>query len=616
MDTITSSPEAKFNTNVLFVLDKIKERALYSKKGSPIEYIIVIVGSKEKGSPKPEDEESIVDLLFEWQAINILQSTKSAADDDYTALTYYLRIRNPKFEELYQKYKKLVDALGRKDRKTAFNSEYEKNIATAITNGDDHRLARDQWLSIKRVLDLLSKELTPLEIGEQSISLNLSEMSAPVRKAVAPTLKHLYEEGIATFEMPENPAVISSETARQFFDGQNILIKNRYVFEEYRKKISDLYSSIEQDGRSRFPKEYPVAGASTAPAAASLTPDTNFIDPLSIPYKNALFLVRTFYGHIVAILEAFSTGYLLMRDEYLNAKYINYLDNLNKLLDRKDLAKLKEGLPQDLPEHLLENWGDMDIWWEYGKPAVMNFSGSIETLWVRAGLPIFDLPEWLIKDFSDIGSAIAQHSKIKADQWDIHLKRIDDENARNQPAPKQQEQAKMPGPMQVEIVNPELLFRNVEETPIIKGAKRLHYPKFNQTEWAKVTFRFLDEQNVLITADKKANVPSSYEGLNFADGKRNMPNLAWKFLLALARKDGETDLLPTPIPDNVKQLKRQIADRLKTIFKNDTDPFFDPSETRKYKIKIKLIPPPTGDQAQDDLGIQEELKGNTAEGAF
>jgi hypothetical protein len=113
---------------------------------------------------------------------------------------------------------------------------------------------------------------------------------------------------------------------------------------------------------------------------------------------------------------------------------------------------------------------------------------------------------------------------------------------------------------------------------------------------------------VLINADKKEQVVSDYEALGFADEKRGKPNLAWMFFYGLSQNNGETKPLPTPIPDNIKQQKRQLSDRLKTIFKNDTDPFHDPTDTRVYKIKINLIPPQSEDEKPDRYGTREYLK--------
>jgi len=161
----------------------------------------------------------------------------------------------------------------------------------------------------------------------------------------------------------------------------------------------------------------------------------------------------------------------------------------------------------------------------------------------------------------------------------------------------------------VEIVKiPELQIKNVEENTLKKGKKRIRLPKFNQTDWAKVTIRFLDERNVLITADKKELVPADFETLGFADDKRDKPNLAWTFFLGLAQNNGETKPLATPIPDSIKQQKKYLSDCLKTIFKNDTDPFYYSTETHIYKIKINLISPQLESRDKDEYGIQEHIK--------
>lgn len=160
---------------------------------------------------------------------------------------------------------------------------------------------------------------------------------------------------------------------------------------------------------------------------------------------------------------------------------------------------------------------------------------------------------------------------------------------------------------------PELQVRNAGDNTLTKGKKRIYLPKFKPTDWAKITIRFLDERNVLINADKKEQVVSDYEALGFADEKRGKPNMAWAFFRGLAQNNGETKPLPTPIPDSIKQQKRQLSDRLKTIFKNDTDPFHDPTDTRIYKIKINLILPQSEDERKDKLGVRKYLQETMTE---
>jgi hypothetical protein len=160
-------------------------------------------------------------------------------------------------------------------------------------------------------------------------------------------------------------------------------------------------------------------------------------------------------------------------------------------------------------------------------------------------------------------------------------------------------------PFKIEITQmPELSIKTSDESIVTKNKKKISLPKFPATDWNKVTVRFIDEQNVYITADTKT-ATADYETLGFRDDKSNKPNKAWEFFFALAQNNGETMTIPSPIPDTVKQKKRQLSDRLKTLFKNDTDPFYDFTETKTYKMKVKLIPPTK--QNEDKYGVGEYL---------
>lgn len=69
---MTTTPEEKFNKDVWYVLKQIKERALYTKKGAPIEYWINFSFFDATGSsPSAADEAAILEKLEEWDAIKI-----------------------------------------------------------------------------------------------------------------------------------------------------------------------------------------------------------------------------------------------------------------------------------------------------------------------------------------------------------------------------------------------------------------------------------------------------------------------------------------------------------------------------------------------------------------
>lgn len=160
--------------------------------------------------------------------------------------------------------------------------------------------------------------------------------------------------------------------------------------------------------------------------------------------------------------------------------------------------------------------------------------------------------------------------------------------------------------MKIEISKiPDLNIKNVDDTIITKGKKKIALPKFSSTAWSKVHIKFIDDNNVYITADKKT-ATADYEGLGFRNDKNGKPNTAWKFLLELSKNNGETPTIKSPIPNAIKNQKRVLSDRLKTVFKNDTDPFDDFFQSKTYKIKIKLTPP-TQEPKKDKYGIEDYL---------
>lgn len=222
-------------------------------------------------------------------------------------------------------------------------------------------------------------------------------------------------------------------------------------------------------------------------------------------------------------------------------------------------------------------FSDRKLTWDWIRPRMNATYGEIDELYRKVeGSEILSKP--------DVQQTLNDASLL--------LSKTREENEKLKKA-KQKENSK-PAPVarvhKIEITNSELVFRNAEETAITKGKKRVYPPHFKSTPWEKITIQFVDEQNVVIEADKK-QVIASYQSLGFEDGKKKKPDTAWKMLLGLARNNGETDELPSPIPETIRQQKSKLSSRLKAIFKNDSEPFYDTEDTQTYRIKIKLVPP-------------------------
>lgn len=153
---------------------------------------------------------------------------------------------------------------------------------------------------------------------------------------------------------------------------------------------------------------------------------------------------------------------------------------------------------------------------------------------------------------------------------------------------------------------PEIRVKGTEENVIVKGKKRVHLPHFKSSDWPAITIRFITEREVVITIGKE-NYASTYEILGFENDKSDKPNKAWEFLYYLASRGGVSEKLPDHIPDPLKQQKKQLSDRLQTIFDNHTDPFYNVADTHVYRTRINLVPPQSVTEPSDRLGVEEYL---------
>ena len=134
-------------------------------------------------------------------------------------------------------------------------AKHQIEITTIAT---DHRLIRDRWLNIKRILDVIYKQLSLLTDGQQTISINKDSLPVEQRKLFQSVLEKMLEDNIVDYYNHNNKiqTVVTSEPIQKFLRGENIIVKNGNIFENYRKEISEFYDFIEKDGRKRFPEIY------------------------------------------------------------------------------------------------------------------------------------------------------------------------------------------------------------------------------------------------------------------------------------------------------------------------------------------------------------------------
>lgn len=339
------------------------------------------------------------------------------------------------------------------------------------------------------------------------------------------------------------------------------------------------------------------------------------IDDLSPNVK--IYILKVFYSYYEHILRAYYGSGL-----YFPTSGIDDLNDYFKILRNKlvkivesdaTFSEIKDGKAyQTLVEpitslYICPEFFD-GVWEDFIVPQIINLREEI------ADKDLFENSSEIHK--TDMATVFFLEAIAKEIEKLNGFQKQQEKNFYRTEAPKQKEQVGSvfnSGKEQVhkiEIVGmPEL---RVKETPednvFLKGNKKIHQPKFKATDWSKINIRFLNERDVLITTDQKEVTPADYEILGFSDDKKKKPNTAWAFLFGLSKNNGETSKLPKPIPDTIKQQKLSLSQRLKAIFKNDTEPFYDSTETQTYKIKIKLTPPQGEQENGDEYGTKEYLK--------
>jgi hypothetical protein len=346
------------------------------------------------------------------------------------------------------------------------------------------------------------------------------------------------------------------------------------------------------------------------------------INIAKLSYEQALFILKLYASYISSILEAVAGGNIKITDSELNAKYILFTDAVQEILNRDDFADLKKQQPDYLPEHLYIGADEMETWFEYGgQPAILSFIGAIESAWVRSGQQSFPISLALNNQLTETDDIISRHKKYKSEKWKQITKNLDGMKDEMFGGNGKKEEPKTEPDTPKKVIHEHLhrfensiqekdiafnhtFFEGDTEGTVVKNKKKIVLPKFPATPYEQISIRFLTEQDVLITTPKK-QLSSNYEALGFSNDKEKKPNTAWVLLSLLAKNGGEMKP-PKPIPDTLRQQKRQLADQLKLIFKNSQDPFEDYSETSSYRLKIKLEVV-SKDEAPDPLGTQEYL---------
>jgi len=157
------------------------------------------------------------------------------------------------------------------------------------------------------------------------------------------------------------------------------------------------------------------------------------------------------------------------------------------------------------------------------------------------------------------------------------------------------EQKREPTSIKIEEMPPlkvEGLERGLEKIIQVKEGKKNKFPYRLPagTKWENIIIKFLDDENVLISARRKEH-ETNFKDIGFTDNRWAVPrpNEGWLFLRVLAMLNGELSLKDPKARDKYKKQKQLLSEALQSYFSLEYDPFYPYRDTKSYKVKMTLF---------------------------
>lgn len=137
----------------------------------------------------------------------------------------------------------------------------------------------------------------------------------------------------------------------------------------------------------------------------------------TIEYGYALYLLKLLYENALKVTDVAVDGLVRFDSPLLNHYYAPTLFLIDKLLNRNDFEALIDGSKYLLPT--LTGIEDIGTEWRTGRGDAYAFLAKIESEWLDAGKPIFDLSPDLQKVFDDIEKAMSGYEKQRKEKEKI-----------------------------------------------------------------------------------------------------------------------------------------------------------------------------------------------------
>jgi hypothetical protein len=136
------------------------------------------------------------------------------------------------------------------------NIPKDKQELKKIKDGKFHKLFRNRYLAIKRVLDYMHKSIVPGIEYEQTLKIKKNEFRVNTQPFIDPVLDELSKLGIIKFKNEEYINTTTGGIDDRSITTKYITIRDQNFFENYINTIWEFYNSIQDDGVKRFPQEY------------------------------------------------------------------------------------------------------------------------------------------------------------------------------------------------------------------------------------------------------------------------------------------------------------------------------------------------------------------------
>lgn len=154
------TPEEKFHKDVLYVLEQIKEKFLYTQKGKPIEYWVKYVGYRNPVLSS-EKEAAIIEKLPEYGIIKIRSKDVSPSEHYIEAEIFYLEIVQPEFDNFYKKLREIDTKLEGIDENPWFSKE-SKTIKRKRLFKKQRKQSKENKISLPTDPDVIEEYLNIL----------------------------------------------------------------------------------------------------------------------------------------------------------------------------------------------------------------------------------------------------------------------------------------------------------------------------------------------------------------------------------------------------------------------------------------------------------------------